>query len=128
MTGPGPLELNPTPYLIHSQVHVVDPTSEGNYPGITAMTEEHQVRGFESNSILSSYYRVEKLQFRTAGIDPLHIHGNAANDLEDRTIRIFNMRIDLNSQKRKFLLFCPPDWLHSHDVQGVYITCLNEVV
>ena len=30
------------------------------------------------------------------------------------------MRIDLNSQKRTFLLFCPPDWLHSHDVQGVY--------
>ena len=28
------------------------------------------------------------------------------------------MRIDLSFQKRKFLLFCPPDWLHSHDVQG----------
>ena len=34
----------------------------------------------------------------------------------------FYMRIDLNSQKRKFRLFCPPDWLYqSHDVQGVYI-------
>ena len=98
LTGPGLLELNPTPYHIHSQVHVIDPTSEGNYPGITAMTEEHQVRGFESNSILSSYYRVEKLHFRTAGIDPLHIHGNAAN-LEDRTIRFLYMRIELNSQK-----------------------------
>ena len=28
------------------------------------------------------------------------------------------MRIDLNFQKRKFILFCPPDWLHSRDVQG----------
>ena len=28
--------------------------------------------------------------------------------------------MDLNSQKRKFLLLCPPDWLHSHDVQEVY--------
>ena len=46
-------------------------------------------------------------------IDPLHVRGNAAN-LEDRTIRFFYMRIDLNSQKRKFLLFCSPDWLHSH--------------
>ena len=45
-------------------------------------------------------------------IDPLHVCGNAAN-LEDRTIRFF-------LQKRNFLLFCPPDWLHSHDVQGVY--------
>ena len=52
-------------------------------------------------------------------IDPLHVRGNAAN-LEDRTIRFFYMRIDLNSQKRKFLLFCPPEWLHSHDVRGVY--------
>ena len=52
-------------------------------------------------------------------LDPLHVCGNAAN-LEDRTIRFFYMRIDLNSQKRKFILFCPPDWLHSHDVQGVY--------
>ena len=33
----------------------------------------------------------------------------------------FSKRIDLNSQRRKFILFCPPDWLHSHDVQGVYI-------
>ena len=48
-------------------------------------------------------------------IDALHVHGNAAN-LEDRII-FFYMRIDRNSQKRKFLLFCPPDWLHSHDVQ-----------
>ena len=28
------------------------------------------------------------------------------------------MRIDFNSQKRKFVLFCPPNWLHSHDAQG----------
>ena len=34
--------------------------------------------------------------------------------------KTFYMRIDLNSWKRKFLLFCPPHWLHSHDVQGVY--------
>ena len=52
-------------------------------------------------------------------INPLHVRGNAAN-LEDKT-RYFYMRIDLNSQKRKYLLFCPPDWLHSYDVQGVYI-------
>ena len=51
-------------------------------------------------------------------IDPLQVRGNAAN-LEDRTIRFFYTRIDLNAQKRKFILFCPPDWLHSHDVQGV---------
>ena len=54
-------------------------------------------------------------------IDPLyelHVRGNAAN-LGDRIIRFFYMRIDLNSQKRTFRLFCPPDWLHSHDVQGV---------
>ena len=45
----------------------------------------------------------------------------SAANLEDSTIRFFlHMRIDLNSQKRKFLLFCPPDWLHSHYVQGVY--------
>ena len=30
------------------------------------------------------------------------------------------MRIVHNSQKRKLILFCPSDWLHSHDVQGVY--------
>ena len=38
------------------------------------------------------------------------------------------MRIDLNSQKRKLLLFCPPDWLHSHDVQGVYCTVIFHTV
>ena len=47
-------------------------------------------------------------------IDPLHVRGRQSN------IYFFYMRIDLNSQKRTFLLFCPPDWLHSHDVQGVY--------
>ena len=53
-------------------------------------------------------------------IDPLHVRGNAAN-LGDRTIRFIYMRIDLKSQKRKlFIWFCPPDWLHSHDVQRVY--------
>ena len=36
---------------------------------------------------------------RTAPIDPLHLHGNAANRWH-RTIRFFYMRIDLNSQKR----------------------------
>ena len=50
----------------------------------------------------------------------MHVRGNAAN-LENRTIRLFYMRIDLNSQERKFLLFCPPDWLYSYDVQGVYL-------
>ena len=30
----------------------------------------------------------------------------------------FYTRIDPNAQKRKFILFCPPDWLHSHDMQG----------
>ena len=55
-------------------------------------------------------------------IDPLHVRVNAAN-LEDRTIRLFlYMRIDLNSQKRIFVLFCPPDWLHSHDVLSHIIT------
>ena len=41
----------------------------------------------------------------------------------------FYMRIDLNSHKRKFLLFCPLDWLHSHDVQGGYcfLTSSREV-
>ena len=29
------------------------------------------------------------------------------------------MKIDLNSQKRKLILFCPPYCLHPHDVQGV---------
>ena len=48
-------------------------------------------------------------------IDPSRVGGNAAN-MEDRTIRLFYMRIDLNSQKRIFVLFCSPDWLHSHDV------------
>ena len=28
--------------------------------------------------------------------------------------KTFYMRIDLNSQKRTFLLFCPSDWLLSH--------------
>ena len=32
---------------------------------------------------------------------------------------LFCLIIDLNSQKRKFILFRPPDWRHSHDVQGV---------
>ena len=27
-------------------------------------------------------------------------------------------KIDLNSQKRTFRLFCPPNWLHSHDAQA----------
>ena len=36
-------------------------------------------------------------------IDPLHVLGNAAN-LEDRTIIFFYMKIDLNSEKRKFIL------------------------
>ena len=34
---------------------------------------------------------------------------------------------NLNSQKRKFRLSCPPDWLHSHDVQGVYSRCIADV-
>ena len=64
-------------------------------------------------------YWVIKATTRTTRIEPLHIYGNAAN-LEDRT-RFFCMGIDLNSQKRTFqFLFCRPDWLHSHDVQGVY--------
>ena len=59
-------------------------------------------------------------------IEPLHVRENAAN-LEDRTIRFFYMRIDLNSQKIKCLLFYPPNWLHSHDVQGVYsVRCVCE--
>ena len=32
--------------------------------------------------------------------------------------KIVYMRMDLNFKKRKFLLFYPPDWLQSHDVQG----------
>ena len=41
--------------------------------------------------------------------------------LADWRHKIFYMvLIDLNSQKRN--LFCYPDWLHSHDVQGVYST------
>ena len=49
-------------------------------------------------------------------IDPLHVSGNAAN-LEYRTIRFF-------LQKRKFLLFCPPDWLHSHRcARGLLLAC-----
>ena len=51
---------------------------------------------------------------------PIDVRGKYAANLEDRTIRFVYTRIDLNSQKRKFLLFFPPDWLHSHDVQGVY--------
>ena len=31
----------------------------------------------------------------------------------------FTRLIDLNSQKSKFLLFCPPDWLHFHEMQGI---------
>ena len=48
---------------------------------------------------------------RLEDIDPLRVCRNAAN-LEYRTIFFF--------QKRKFLLFCPPDWLHPTDMQGVY--------
>ena len=53
---------------------------------------------------------------------PLHIRGNAAN-FEDRTIRVFfYMKIYLNSQRENFFCFVLQiAWLHSHDVQGVYI-------
>ena len=37
------------------------------------------------------------------------------------------MKIDLNSQKKKIILFCPPDWLHSHDMQGVYFDWLKNL-
>ena len=39
-------------------------------------------------------------------IDPLHVCGNAAN-LEDETKEIF-------ASVKNILLFCTPDWLHSH--------------
>ena len=50
-------------------------------------------------------------------IDPLHVHGNAAN-LGDRTICLHENRSQFPEEK----LFCPPDWLHSHYVQGAYKT------
>ena len=54
------------------------------------------------------------LQKAYCPIDTLHVCGNAAN-LEYRTIRFF-------LQKQKFLLFCPPDWLHSHrHASGLYL-------
>ena len=43
--------------------------------------------------------------------DPLHVGENAAN-LGGTTIR--------SQFPETFYLVCPPDWLHSHDVQGVY--------
>ena len=46
-------------------------------------------------------------------IDPLHVCGNAAN-LEDKTKEIF-------ASVKKILLFCTPDWLHSHRrAKGLY--------
>ena len=48
---------------------------------------------------------------------PLVRHGNAAN-LEDKTKENF-------ASVKKILLFCPPDWLHSHRrARGLYILLL----
>ena len=54
-----------------------------------------------------------------------YLHENISQFLEEKicfvlSSRLAGLRIDLNSQKIKFPLFCPPDWLHSHDVQGAY--------
>ena len=95
----------------------------GKY-GLVAQVGLLIIRKIVAGHKITCFYVMKCVEMATCIIDPLHVHGNAA-DQEDRTIRFFNMRIDLNSQKRKFLLFCPPDyWLHSHDVQGVYsIVC-----
>ena len=57
-------------------------------------------------------------------VDPLHVRGNCAANLEDRTIRFSlhenKSQLSQLSQKKKVILLCPPDWLNSHDVHGVY--------
>ena len=54
-------------------------------------------------------------------IDPFHVCGNAAK-LEYRTIRLFYRR-------RKFPLFCPPVWLHSHRRErGLYQNSLSHYI
>ena len=70
-------------------------------------------------TLQSTQFRMSKIQsfigcarFWQLCQNPLHVCENAAN-LKDKTKEIFSsVNRDLFSCKK--ILFCPPDWLHSH--------------
>ena len=55
----------------------------------------------------------------------MHVCGNAANLwIEKKRFFLHNNRSQFPEEKIAFV-FCPPDWLHFHDVQGVYLVQQN---
>ena len=74
---------------------------------------------FLFQTLQSTQFRMSKIQsfigcarFWQLCQNPLHVCENAAN-LKDKTKEIFSsVNRDLFSCKK--ILFCPPDWLHSH--------------
>ena len=50
--------------------------------------------------------------------DPLHVRGNAANLGKEQYDFFLHENRSQFPEANIVILFCPPDWLHSHYVQG----------